>query len=298
MFPELFRIPGLDIPVATYGVLLALGFMMALWMTAQLAARDSLPKARIYDLGLYILASSLVGAKLLMVITEWNEAGGNLERVFSFDFLRSGGVFYGGLVVAIIVSIFLMRRWKLPWRLTADAFAPGIAIGHAIGRLGCFAAGCCWGKPTSAWLGIHFTDRARELTGVPVKVGYYAEGQIAGAYNDPVYLVPTQLIEAILNLGIFFILLWLRKRRRFEGQVIYAYLMLYGIARFTIEFWRDDPRGQVLMLSTSQFISIIMFLVGFALTLYFWPRRGAAGKEPGARGQEPVANSRVLNPES
>jgi phosphatidylglycerol:prolipoprotein diacylglycerol transferase len=110
--------------------------------------------------------------------------------------------------------------------------------------------------------------------------------------------VPTQLIEAILNLGIFFLLLWLRKRRRFEGQVIYAYLMLYGIARFTIEFWRDDPRGQVLMLSTSQFISIIMFLVGFALTLYYWPRSGAAGKEPGARGQEPVANSRVLNPES
>src|SRR6185436_4613005 len=108
MFPELFRIPGLGIPLATYGVLLAIGFILALWMTARLAERDGLPKNKVYDLGLYILAASLVGSKLLMVITEWNDYGGDWRRAFSFDILRSGGVFYGGLISAVLVSVILM----------------------------------------------------------------------------------------------------------------------------------------------------------------------------------------------
>jgi phosphatidylglycerol:prolipoprotein diacylglycerol transferase len=254
MFPEIYRIPGLGVPIATYGVLLAIGFLLALWVAGRLAARDGLPKSRIYDLGLYILAAALVGSKILMLFTD-PEA-----EAFSFDFLRSGGVFYGGFVAALLVSVFLMRRYKLPWRKTADAFAPGIALGHSIGRLGCFSAGCCWGKPTDSWLGVHFTDRAGELTGVPTDVA----------------LIPTQLIEAVANLVIFGFLLWLWKRRRFEGQVIYAYLIVYSITRFTIEFWRDDPRGQVLGLSTSQFISLILFTLGLLLTVYNW-RRGETG---------------------
>src|SRR5919206_4043751 len=96
MFPELFKIPGLGIPLATYGVLLAIGFILALWLTARLAARDGLPKQRIYDLGLYVLAASLVGSKALMVVTEWNDYGGDWRRMLSLDFFRSGGVFYGG----------------------------------------------------------------------------------------------------------------------------------------------------------------------------------------------------------
>lgn len=268
MFPELFRIPGLGIPLATYGVLLAIGFILALWMTARLAERDGLPKNRAYDLGLYILAASLVGSKLLMVITEWNDYGGDWKRIFSFDFLRSGGVFYGGFIAAVIASIVLMRLWHLPWSRTADAFAPGIALGHAIGRLGCFSAGCCWGKPTSSWIGVRFTEKASELTGVPIDSA----------------LVPTQLIEAAVNLLIFAFLLWLTKRRKFEGQIIYAYLMIYAVARFTIEFWRDDPRGAVLGLSTSQFISIIMFALGFAMTIYRWRRTKT--QEPGFRIQD------------
>jgi phosphatidylglycerol:prolipoprotein diacylglycerol transferase len=256
MFPELFRIPGLNIPIATYGVLLAIGFILALWLTAQLAARDGLPKNRIYDLGLYILASSLIGSKALMVITEWSDTGGDWRRIFSLDLLRSGGVFYGGFVVALIVSVVLMRKWHLPWRKTADAFAPGVALGHAIGRLGCFSAGCCWGKPTTSWIGVRFTEKAHELTDVPIDTA----------------LVPTQLIEALANLVIFGFLFWLHRRRKFDGQVIYAYLMIYSVVRFTIEFWRDDPRGHVLWLSTSQFISIILFALGLILTLYQWRR--------------------------
>jgi len=256
MLPELFRIPGLGIPLATYGVLLAIAFILALWLTARLAARDGLPKARIYDLGLYVLAASLVGSKLLMVITEWSDYGGDWHRMLSVDFLRSGGVFYGGLLAAVLASVVLMRMWKLPWRKTADAFAPGIALGHAIGRLGCFSAGCCWGKPTTSWIGVRFTEKASELTGVPVDT----------------LLVPTQLIEAVANLLIFGFLLWLTKRRKFEGQIIYTYLMVYAVARFTIEFWRDDPRGALLGLSTSQFIALLMFVFGLAMTLYHWRR--------------------------
>jgi phosphatidylglycerol:prolipoprotein diacylglycerol transferase len=273
MFPELFRIPGLGIPLATYGVLLAIGFILALWMTARLAERDGLPKNRVYDLGLYILAASLVGSKLLMVITEWNDYGGDWRRILSFDFLRSGGVFYGGFIAAVIASVILMRRWNLPWRKTADAFAPGIAVGHAIGRLGCFSAGCCWGVPTTSWIGVRFTEKASELTGVPIDSA----------------LVPTQLIESAANLLIFAFLLWLTKRRKFEGQIIYSYLMIYSVARFIIEFWRDDPRGTVFGLSTSQFISIVMFAFGFIMTLYHWRRMKSKGSE--VRIQEEVSEA-------
>lgn len=270
MFPELFRIPGLGIPIATYGVLLAMAFMTALWLTARLAERDGLPKNRIYDLGLYILASSLIGSKALMVIVEWSDFASDWRRILSFDLWRSAGVYYGGFLIALLVSVILMRRWQLPWRKTSDAFAPGVALGHAIGRLGCFSAGCCWGKPTTSWIGVRFTEKASELTGVPIDSA----------------LVPTQLIEAGANLLIFAFLLWLRKRRSFDGQIIYTYLMTYSVARFVIEFWRDDPRGQVLGLSTSQFIAVLLFALGLVLT--FYERRRKAARSA-ARGSDVAA---------
>jgi phosphatidylglycerol:prolipoprotein diacylglycerol transferase len=256
MFPELFKIPGLNIPISTYGLLLAISFILALWLAAKLAERDGLSKNKIYDLGLYLIAASLIGSKLLMVITEWNDFKGDLMRVLSLDFLRSGGVFFGGFVAAVLVSIYFMRRWQLPWRKTADAFAPGIAIGHAIGRLGCFSAGCCWGKPTTSWIGVKFTEKASELTGVP--------------FDTP--LVPTQLIEAIANFVLFAGLWWLWKRKKFDGQVIFAYFIAYSVIRFTIEFWRDDPRGAFLGLSTSQLISVLMLPLGVALMIYYGRR--------------------------
>ena len=276
MFPELFKIPGLGIPLATYGVLLAIAFILALWLTARLAARDGLDKARIYDLGLYVLAASLVGSKALMVVTEWNDYGGDWRRMLSLDFLRSGGVFYGGLIAAVLASVVLMRLWDLPWRKTSDAFAPGIALGHAIGRMGCFSAGCCWGKPTTSWIGVHFTKKANELTGVPIDAA----------------LIPTQLIEAIANLLVFAFLMWLTKRRKFEGQIIYAYLMIYAVLRFSIEFWRDDFRGSLLGLSTSQFIAIFMFAFGLVMTLIYRKRDGKRGQNQDAAG-EPAARQDI-----
>lgn len=268
MFPEILRIPFLNVPLATYGLLLAAGFILALWLAARLAAGDGLPKNKIYDLGLYVLASGLLGSKLFMIITELNEFGMSWRRVFSLDVLQSGGVYFGGFLVGLGVSVFLVRFWRLPWRLTADAFAPAVALAHAMGRLGCFAAGCCWGKPTDSWIGVRFSEKGNEVTGVPIHVD----------------LVPTQLIEMGANLIIFGFLLWLRKRRRFEGQIVFAYLMLYSVARFIIEFWRDDPRGSVLGFSTSQFIALLLFPVALGLTFYYRKR----GQTPRVSAEGPV----------
>jgi phosphatidylglycerol:prolipoprotein diacylglycerol transferase len=208
-----------------------------------------------------MLLSSLVGSKLLMLFTEPEYRDQPLQ-LFSLDFLRSGGVFYGGLIGAIFAGYFLMRRYKLPWWKTADACAPGIAIGNFFGRQGCFAAGCCWGKPTNLPWGVKFSALGHEITGVPIGVPLH----------------PTQLYESFAMLIVFFFLLWLHKRRYFNGQVILFYALLYSVARFTIEFFRDDPRGDLFGLttatglSTSQMISIVVCAVSLALLIVRWRR--------------------------
>jgi phosphatidylglycerol:prolipoprotein diacylglycerol transferase len=245
MYPEIFRIGSF--PINTYGVLLAVSFLCAIMVSVRLAARDGLPREKIYDLSLWMLLAGLVGSKVLMLFTEPEYRADPLQLV-SLDFLRSGGVWYGGLLGAVLVSYWLMRRYQLPWWKTADAFAPGIAIGNFFGRQGCFAAGCCWGKPTSLPWGVKFTEAGHEITGVPIDT----------------YLHPTQLYESFAMLLVFLFLLWLHKRKRFSGQVILAYALLYSIIRFAIEFVRDDPRGDVLGLttltglSTSQMISLVI----------------------------------------
>ena len=261
MYPELFRIG--NFPINTYGVLLALAFLSALLIAAKLAARDGLPRERVYDLGLWMLLAAIVGSKVLMLFTE-PEYRENPLRLVSLDFLRSGGVFYGGLITAVIAGYFLIRRYKLPWWKTADAFAPGIALGNAIGRQGCFAAGCCWGKPTTMPWGVQFTEAGHEVTGVPLGI----------------HLHPTQLYESFGALLIFFFLLWLHRRKLFSGQVILFYAVLYAVMRFTIEIFRDDPRGDILGLtsltglSTSQMLSIIVGLWGLVMLILRWRRAG------------------------
>lgn len=265
MFPELFRIG--NFPVNTYGVLLAIGMLLALFAAARLAARDGLPRERIYDLGLWTLIGGLVGSKILMIFTEEN------VQVFSLDFLRSGGVYYGGFLGGFFALALLIRWYKLPFWKVADAFAPGVALGQAIGRQGCFAAGCCWGKPTDSAVGVHFTEHAHEFTGVP----------IYGADGGDLYLHPTQLYESITMLVVFGILVLIHRRKRFDGQVLIAYGIIYGIVRFAIEFLRDDPRGNLFGLtaltglSTSQIISLVVAAV--AVVFMIWRLQNAGKKE-------------------
>jgi phosphatidylglycerol:prolipoprotein diacylglycerol transferase len=276
MFPELFKIPFTNFTFNTYGFLLALAFITGLFVMARLAARDGLDKQKVYDLGLWVLAASLIGSKALMVATEWDDYyRHNPGQIFTLDFFRSGGVFYGGFIAAVIASLIVMRIYKLPWWRTADAFAPGIAIGQVIGRLGCFSAGCCWGKPTTAWCGIHFTDRGHEITGVPTVVNHLLDpiqqnvwAERLGGLLSPIHLHPTQLYEAGAAILIFIALLVMYRRRRFHGQVILSYAVMYSVARFIIEFWRDDPRGEILDLSSSQFIAIFVFAGALAVFIY------------------------------
>jgi len=256
MYPELFRIG--NFPINTYGVLLAVGLLLALFAASRLAARDGLPRERIYDLGLWTIIGGLVGSKILMFFTEDN------VNIFSLDFLRSGGVYYGGFLGGLLTVFLLIHFYKLPFWKVADAFAPGVALGQFFGRQGCFSAGCCWGKPTDLFWGVHFTEAGHENTGVP----------IVDAAGGALHLHPTQLYESFAMLAVFGILVYFHKRKRFDGQVLIGYMILYPIVRFTIEFFRDDPRGDLFGLttltglSTSQIISLVVAAGAICFMIY------------------------------
>lgn len=285
MFPDLFKVPFTNFTLNSYGLLLAIAFITGLFVMSRLAKRDGLPQERVYDLGLWVLASSLIGSKLLMIITEWDVYyRDHPGQIFSLDFFRSGGVFYGGFVGALIASVIAMRIYKLPWWRTADAFAPGIAIGQAIGRLGCYSAGCCWGEPTTSAIGVQFKERGHEITGVPTIVAHLTDpvqrevwANKLGGLLAPLKLHPVQLYETGATFVIFLVLLVVTGRRRFHGQVMLVYALLYAITRFTIEFWRDDPRGELFNLSTSQFIAVLLFIG--SLSAYIWRTRNTAKAE-------------------
>ncbi len=242
----------------TYGFLLAAGFLVALWIAARRATKIGVETKMTMDLGLAILIAALVGAKLLLLIVDWNH-----YRHDPWSLLRSGGIFYGGLVAAILTALWYLRKHRLPpWKM-GDILAPSIALGHAIGRLGCFAAGCCYGRPTTSLLGVTFTnDYAHQVVGVPLGVALH----------------PTQLYEAGAEFAIFVFLMWLSTRKRFDGQIFWTYIALYSVARFIIEIFRGDlGRGSVFSgaLSTSQFIALIMFGVSI-LALFFLRKRPRA----------------------
>jgi phosphatidylglycerol---prolipoprotein diacylglyceryl transferase len=277
MLPELFRIPGLDIPIATYGLLLALAMISALYVSVRLAGRDGLDPNRAYDLGLYTIGASLVGSKLLLLITEprlltW-------DSLTSKEFWSSGGDYFGGFISAFLGSILFARMMGMNWWRVADAFAPGIAVGQAIGRVGCFAAGCCWGTQCDLPWGVQFPEAGHVNAGVPTGV----------------HLHPVQLYETAATLALFFVLLWLRKRRAFTGHVVLAYLIGYSAIRFTLEFWRDDPRGDVLGLttltglSTSQLIAVACGTSAAALMAYFWRRADRSHPPHQVADPEPTA---------
>jgi phosphatidylglycerol:prolipoprotein diacylglycerol transferase len=266
MYPELFHIGSF--PVNTYGVFLALAFLGGIFVATRLAERDGLPRQRIYDLCLWILLASLVGSKVLMFFTE-PQYREHPAQLLSLDFLRSGGVFYGGLIGAVVTAYVLIRRYGLPWWKTADACAPGIALGNVLGRQGCFSAGCCWGEPTNLPWGVRFTQLGHEITGVPIDS----------------HLHPTQLYESFAMLAVFFFLLWLHRRKKFNGQVILAYTTIYAAVRFAIEFVRDDPRGDIMGLttltglSTSQMIGFIVGIGALVLLIIRWRRVKTAASE-------------------
>ena len=241
MFPKLFDLG--PISVYTYGVLLAAAYLVALQVGMVRARARGLDANRVMDLGIYCIISALVGAKLLLIIVDFDHYREDPAHLLTI--IRSGGVYYGGFVLAVAVAFWFIRRHGLPLWQTCDAFAPGIVLAQAVGRMGCLMAGCCYGRPTELPWGIMFTNTlAAANSGTPLGVALH----------------PTQLYEAAAALVILGILLvGERYGRAFAGRTFWSYLLLYPAARFLIEFYRGDPRGTVLdFVSTSQFISLLL----------------------------------------
>ena len=240
MYPILFEIGNW--PVYTYGVLLAVAYLVALQLAVARARRQGLNAQRVMDLGIYLIIAALVGAKLMLVVVDFTYFREHPREILSLA--RAAGVFYGGLIVAVPLGLWLGRRYGLPMWTTADLFAPGIALGHVIGRFGCLLAGCCYGRETHVPWAVTFTDPvAAANAGTPLGVPLH----------------PTQLYDAGAELLILvFLLVFERKGRPFAGRTFWLYMLLYAISRFVVEIYRGDPRGAIWGLSTSQFFSVLI----------------------------------------
>ncbi len=248
MFPELFHIGRFFLP--TYGLLVSLGVLIGLWISVRNSEKQGINPDHAWNLGILVVLCGILGAKILYIVNDWSTYAAHPSEIFSFATLQAGGVFSGGLIAGFAAAAWYIHRHRMPALATSDAFAPGLAFGHSLGRVGCFAAGCCYGKPTNHFWGVTFTNPvAHAITGTPLGVS----------------LEPTQLFESVVELANFFILMWLFKRKKFDGQVVAAYFILYGVARYFLEYLRDDPgRGSVFggIMTGTQLISIGLVLTG------------------------------------
>jgi phosphatidylglycerol:prolipoprotein diacylglycerol transferase len=250
MFPILFEFGPFKI--YTYGFFVALGFVAALWVGGRDADRRGIETKQFQDLCFAILVAAILGARLFFVLLEWRYFADNPRQILAL--WKGGLVFYGGFIGAALAAVWYVRRHRMPLWDTADAIAPALALGQALGRLGCLAAGCCYGAECHLPWAVTFTNpRGLARLGVP--------------------LHPTQLYEAVAAFALFSVLYWvLGRRQRFPGQIFGAYLVGYPALRFTVEFFRGDPRGALGALSTSQALGIPLFL--FGLWILFSQSRG------------------------
>jgi phosphatidylglycerol:prolipoprotein diacylglycerol transferase len=253
MYPILFKIGPINL--YTYGFFLSLGFLTAILVAGREAKRLGLPEEHFYDLCFYLILAAIIGSRLLFVIVDPRHFLQNPLKIFAI--WEGGLVFHGGLIAALATAFFLIRRYKLPWRPTLDSLAVGMPLGVMFGRIGCFMAGCCFGRPTDVPWAVRFTNPESLC---PLRV--------------PVH--PAQLYESILSLGIFGVVFWLRKRKRFDGQILLAYLFLAGLARFTVEFFRAptalDPRGQEIIfhMPATQVVALGIAILCGAILWWVW----------------------------
>ena len=273
MHPKLLTLPAFEVvgrtigplTLHTYGVLLAIAFIAGLWVAGRQAKTAGLDPRAITDMAVYVLIAGLVGAKVLLVVVEWEYYAHNPRELLSI--LQSGGVFYGGLLGALPVAWWYARKHTLPGWRTADVLAPAVVLGQAIGRLGCFGAGCCYGRPADVPWAVSFHDT-------------YAARTVGTPLDTPLH--PTQLYESIACLAIFFVLVRMARQKRFDGQVVLSYIFLYALARFVIEYFRGDAvRGTVFgVFSTSQFIALLTALAVVLLFPYVVKRNRLAPPAP------------------
>lgn len=263
MHPILFRIGSLQLP--TYGFLLALALVAGLYVAIRLGRREGLDTAQVVDFSTWLIITGLIGAKIYMILTGWRFYTAHPGEIFSLDTLEAGGGFYGGFIGAALFAVWYVRSHRWPLFKVFDAFAPAVAIGQCIGRIGCFAAGDDYGKVARhSSLAVVFTNPySHQMTGVPLGVPLY----------------PVQLFESALTLIIFLILIGLYRHKKRDGEIFVAYMMLYAIARFFLEFYRGDPdRGFFFngLLSTAQVVAIAAFILGIILIFLLRKRQTPA----------------------
>ena len=264
MFPELIEIFG--IKISTYGVLTAIGLLVAYFTSIKLAKREGIPSEKIEAVFIYGVVLGIIGSRVAFIIEHPDEIKSFIDAIA----LWKGGVsFLGGLIGGVIGGLIAIKRHSLPVWKVADVAAPSIALAHSIGRLGCTSAGCCYGRPVpnaeDVSVGIHF------MKDFPFFYVVFPQGAVA-PHGIPLY--PTQLLEAGGNLLIFFVLLFLLYRKKFDGEVFALYLLLYGAERFALEFYRGvTPPLPVIGLTWNQVVTLVM-MVG-AVALFFLLRKQA-----------------------
>ena len=297
MYPELVRLFGGGLH--TYGVLIAVGFLLAIVMTSRQARREGTDPDRLLDLAFWLLVAGFVGARLLFILTDLGHyvqacRGTGEARTTGrvvWDCTRAlhvwegGLVWYGGFLAALGAGVWVLHRKRMKILRTADLIMPAVPMGHFFGRLGCFAGGCCFGKPTSGPLGVAFGPRSLAFNDL---IDVLPPG---ATVTMPLH--PTQLYEALGELLIFFWLLWLGRRKRFDGQVLLAYLLAYPLLRTVVEVFRGDAGRRYIVevstrglnaalglppeapsfLSVSQFLSLLVAAGALALWLALRRRR-------------------------
>ena len=245
MHPVLLHIGGFALP--TYGFMVALGYAAAIFYLLKSRASSAITREAAADLVFYSALSGILGAKVVFAATYWNELGPDLVSKFLY-ILRSfqyGFVFYGGLAAGAAAFFIYCRRHRLNFLKAADHFSPALALAHGFGRIGCFMAGCCYGRPASGGFGVAFTNPLSEVPQAYLGVPLY----------------PAQLFEAAGNFLIFGGLFWLSRREKPlpGGMIFAAYMLAYSVLRFSVEFLRGDDRGGAwLGLSPAQTVSVIV----------------------------------------
>lgn len=252
MFPTLFRWGGFSLHA--YGLFIAMGFLLGIGLALKEARRQGLPGERILDLSLYIIISAIVGSRLFYALIHYPQY--LKEPLAIFKIWEGGLVFFGGLILASIVGGWYINKAGLPFWQTADLLAPSLALGQVFGRLGCLAAGCCYGRPSDLPWAVTFSDPECLA---PIGIGLH----------------PTQLYESSAALIIFFLLILLRRKTFFVGQGITAYLFFSGWARWLVEFFRGDYRGNLLGggWSDTQYVSGLLILFSLGLGGYLLKRK-------------------------
>lgn len=266
MHPIAFHLGTL--PIRWYGLMMATAFFAGLWTATRRARATAISTDTIADLTLWLMAGSILGARIVYVTTYWNQEFANQPFSEVFMIQHGGLVFYGGLLGAISVGGGYLRWKKLPFWQVADIMAPSIALGSVFGRIGCLLNGCCYGRVCSLPWAITFTNpQAHELSGTPLQTPLH----------------PTELYDALLNLLLYLGLAWGFRRRRFDGQIFALYLVGYAICRSTVELFRGDyPADHIHagLFTSAQLLSAPIFVAGLAC--WAWrSRQTAAPVRPG-----------------